>query len=78
MQQAYKEAIKAFYDAGCRYLQIDDVYWGRCVITLVNRHLKPIKLKRWRIFKPFLPISRRFNHYHPPLQAEATINLLIY
>ncbi len=26
VQQAYKEAIKAFYDAGCRYLQIDDVY----------------------------------------------------
>jgi 5-methyltetrahydropteroyltriglutamate--homocysteine methyltransferase len=24
--QTYKEAIKAFYDAGCRYLQLDDVY----------------------------------------------------
>ncbi|PLR92653.1 5-methyltetrahydropteroyltriglutamate--homocysteine S-methyltransferase [Bacillus sp. T33-2] len=23
---AYREAIKAFYDAGCRYLQLDDVY----------------------------------------------------
>ena len=28
VQQAYKDAIKAFYDAGCRYLQFDDVYWG--------------------------------------------------
>ena len=24
--QTYREAIKAFYDAGCRYLQLDDVY----------------------------------------------------
>ncbi|MFC4403081.1 5-methyltetrahydropteroyltriglutamate--homocysteine S-methyltransferase [Gracilibacillus xinjiangensis] len=24
--QAYKDAVKAFYDAGCRYLQFDDVY----------------------------------------------------
>ena len=37
VQQAYKDAIKAFYDAGCRYLQFDDVYWG----SLCNNHLKP-------------------------------------
>jgi len=24
--QAYRDAIKAFYEAGCRYLQLDDVY----------------------------------------------------
>ncbi|RKQ33881.1 5-methyltetrahydropteroyltriglutamate--homocysteine S-methyltransferase [Oceanobacillus halophilus] len=24
--QVYRDAIKAFYDAGCRYLQLDDVY----------------------------------------------------
>lgn len=24
----YKEAIQAFYDAGCRYLQLDDTSWG--------------------------------------------------
>ncbi|APM39363.1 5-methyltetrahydropteroyltriglutamate--homocysteine S-methyltransferase [Clostridium kluyveri] len=24
----YKHAIKAFYDAGCRYLQLDDTTWG--------------------------------------------------
>ncbi|RLL43717.1 5-methyltetrahydropteroyltriglutamate--homocysteine S-methyltransferase [Oceanobacillus piezotolerans] len=24
--QAYRDAIRAFYDAGCRYLQLDDVY----------------------------------------------------
>ncbi len=26
--QAYKKAIRAFYDAGCRYLQLDDTSWG--------------------------------------------------
>ena len=25
---AYKDALKAFYDAGCRYLQLDDTSWG--------------------------------------------------
>lgn len=37
VQQAYKDAIKAFYDAGCRYLQIDDVYWG----SLCNNYQQP-------------------------------------
>ncbi len=26
--KVYKEAIQAFYDAGCRYLQLDDTSWG--------------------------------------------------
>src|SRR5712691_1469721 len=26
--QAYREAIRAFYDAGCRYLQLDDTAWA--------------------------------------------------
>lgn len=25
---AYKKAVQAFYDAGCRYLQLDDTSWG--------------------------------------------------
>lgn len=25
---AYQDAVKAFYDAGCRYLQLDDVHWA--------------------------------------------------
>ncbi|PLR91082.1 5-methyltetrahydropteroyltriglutamate--homocysteine S-methyltransferase [Bacillus halotolerans] len=28
LSQAYKKAIKAFYDAGCRYLQLDDTSWS--------------------------------------------------
>ncbi|AEH54432.1 Methionine synthase vitamin-B12 independent [Heyndrickxia coagulans 2-6] len=33
--QTYRDAIKAFYDAGCRYLQLDDVYLaGLCAPKL--------------------------------------------
>lgn len=28
LAQTYKDAIKAFYDAGCRYLQLDDTVWA--------------------------------------------------
>ncbi|WP_435576371.1 5-methyltetrahydropteroyltriglutamate--homocysteine S-methyltransferase [Bacillus vallismortis] len=28
LAQAYKKAINAFYDAGCRYLQLDDTSWS--------------------------------------------------
>lgn len=37
VQQAYIDAIHAFYQAGCRYLQFDDVYWG----SLCNNYQKP-------------------------------------
>lgn len=37
VQQAYIDAINAFYQAGCRYLQFDDVYWG----SLCNNYQKP-------------------------------------
>ena len=25
--EAYRKAVAAFYDAGCRYLQLDDTVW---------------------------------------------------
>jgi 5-methyltetrahydropteroyltriglutamate--homocysteine methyltransferase len=28
LARAYREAIKGFYDAGCRYLQVDDTAWA--------------------------------------------------
>ena len=28
LAKVYQDAIKAFYDAGCRYLQLDDTSWG--------------------------------------------------
>ena len=26
--EAYRKAVRAFYDAGCRYLQLDDTVWA--------------------------------------------------
>ena len=26
--EAYRKAVRAFYDAGCRYLQLDDTTWS--------------------------------------------------
>ena len=26
--KTYRKAVKAFYDAGCRYLQFDDTVWA--------------------------------------------------
>ncbi len=37
LRQAYIDAVQAFYDAGCRYLQLDDVYWG----SLCNNFEQP-------------------------------------
>jgi 5-methyltetrahydropteroyltriglutamate--homocysteine methyltransferase len=28
LTQTYKDAVKAFYDAGCRYLQLDDIFFA--------------------------------------------------
>ena len=28
LAMTYQEAVKAFYDAGCRYLQFDDTAWA--------------------------------------------------
>ena len=28
LANAYQKAVRAFYDAGCRYLQLDDTVWA--------------------------------------------------
>ena len=46
---AYKDALKAFYDAGCRYLQLDDTSWGALCSAeqreaLIKRGIDPAAL----------------------------------
>lgn len=50
LAETYKKAIKAFYDAGCRYLQLDDTSWGyfcseEQIEQLRARGLDPEQLK---------------------------------
>ena len=45
----YKDALKAFYDAGCRYLQLDDTSWGALCsaeqrVALTKRGIDPAAL----------------------------------
>ncbi|GAB3049156.1 5-methyltetrahydropteroyltriglutamate--homocysteine S-methyltransferase [Virgibacillus ainsalahensis] len=47
---AYKKAIQAFYDAGCRYLQLDDTSWASFLseegeASLRERGFEPAKLR---------------------------------
>ena len=36
----YQDAIQAFYDAGCRYLQLDDTAWGALMSPAVTKGLE--------------------------------------
>ncbi|ASA21430.1 5-methyltetrahydropteroyltriglutamate--homocysteine S-methyltransferase [Paenibacillus donghaensis] len=36
----YKDALQAFYDAGCRYLQLDDTTWGTLCSGRHRAHLR--------------------------------------
>lgn len=38
--EVYKSAVKAFYEAGCRYLQLDDTAWGSLCSERHREHLK--------------------------------------
>lgn len=38
--RVYRDAIQAFYDAGCRYLQLDDTTWGTLCSGKHRAHLR--------------------------------------
>ena len=75
VQQAYKDAIQAFYDAGCRYLQFDDVYWG----SLCNNHLKPeFEADKAQALENIQAVlADKPADYHPCLSRELPFHLLI-
>ncbi|MCD7035435.1 5-methyltetrahydropteroyltriglutamate--homocysteine S-methyltransferase [Metabacillus sp. GX 13764] len=52
LAKAYKKAIQAFYDAGCRYLQMDDTAWAYLCSEEQRKEIQargadPEKLKQW-------------------------------
>ncbi|MFB4165104.1 5-methyltetrahydropteroyltriglutamate--homocysteine S-methyltransferase [Alteribacillus sp. JSM 102045] len=52
LASTYKQAIQAFYDAGCRYLQLDDTSWAyfcsdEQLDKIRERGHNPEKLKTW-------------------------------
>lgn len=40
LAQAWRDAIRAFYDAGCRYLQLDDTVWAYLCSTDQQRQIR--------------------------------------
>ena len=76
---AYQKAIKAFYDAGCRYLQFDDTAWAYlCSQEELKKAQRPRPRRRpsagdlhasasTRRWKPSPPTWRS-----PPMSAAAT------
>ena len=40
---AYRKAIRAFYDAGCRYLQLDDTAWSMICDPKEREHVEPAR-----------------------------------
>ncbi|MCR6105842.1 5-methyltetrahydropteroyltriglutamate--homocysteine S-methyltransferase [Salipaludibacillus agaradhaerens] len=52
---AYKKAIKAFYEAGCRYLQLDDVAWAVLIPTEKDsEEVKADKREKQQYFKQII------------------------
>ena len=42
LAKTYRKAVKAFYDAGCRYLQFDDTVWAYlCSQDELNKVARP-------------------------------------
>ena len=53
--EVYRDAVRAFYDLGCRYLQFDDTSWGEFCDPAkreLRRLLPGVRLRPLRRFRP--------------------------
>lgn len=57
--QTYQEAIQAFYDAGCRYLQLDDTAWGALIDDKYKPVLASLGLEPKDLLAKFEELTRR-------------------
>ncbi|MFJ7975718.1 5-methyltetrahydropteroyltriglutamate--homocysteine S-methyltransferase [Peribacillus sp. NPDC096379] len=55
--KVYKEAIQAFYDAGCRYLQLDDTSWGALFSDDFREKIKEKGFEPDELVKKFADIT---------------------
>lgn len=51
--KVYNDAIKAFYDAGCRYLQLDDTAWGALFSEDSRNEMKKRNINPDELLKDF-------------------------
>lgn len=52
--KVYQTAIQAFYDAGCRYLQLDDTAWGTLCSERHRAHLKSRGIDPGRLARDYV------------------------
>lgn len=57
--QTYQDAIQAFYDAGCRYLQLDDTAWGALTDSKHEALLAAAGLEPNALLEKFEELTRR-------------------
>lgn len=57
--QTYQDGIQAFYDAGCRYLQLDDTAWGALIDAKYDQVLGALNLKPQDLLTKFEELTRR-------------------
>jgi len=61
----YKEIIKAFYNAGCRYLQLDDTSWGTLCSERHREHFRAIGIDPDRLSKDYVRLINESIADHP-------------
>lgn len=57
--QVYQDIIQSFYDAGCRYLQLDDTSWGALFSSDFRRHIEEAGFNADEITEQFANITIR-------------------
>lgn len=55
--QVYRNAIQAFYDAGCRYLQLDDTSWGALFSDAFREKIRAKGYDPDKLMKTFADIT---------------------
>lgn len=70
----YKAAVQAFYDAGCRYLQLDDTAWGTLCSARHRAYLQSQGLDPDQLAKDYVRLINESIADHPP---DMTITLHI-
>jgi len=71
---AYQKAIRAFYEAGCRYLQLDDTSWGEFCDPEKRAAYKARGFDLDRIERAYVPMINRALEAKP---ADMTITMHI-
>ncbi|MBP1041097.1 5-methyltetrahydropteroyltriglutamate--homocysteine S-methyltransferase [Vagococcus sp. BWB3-3] len=57
--QTYQDGIQAFYEAGCRYLQLDDTAWGALIDEKYDKMLGALNLEPASLLAKFEDLTRR-------------------